>query len=452
MEIIVEQPPGTSAHEFTTTLLRVPGLQRSFLLDINFSEIVDRSRQVNVRALDFLFISAVVYASDKIISRTATADRWTRTFELTIPLQQPEEWLDARAALEAAVSFLTGDRWTISFVQARHVFQAVRPNRRRRAKGYPASPIVTLLSGGLDSFIGALDALAEYDHHRLQFVSHYDGHVSGPGADQENLRILLESRFPGRISHLQVRTGVRALPEEEEVFGQFEFEKSFRSRSLIFIGLGLYTATMIGPNVPLAIPENGPIALNMPLNSSRRGACSTRTVHPYFLELLQGAVDQAGLQSIISNPYALKTKGEMVRECRFPDLLRAASDKTNSCGKAGRKTYWANRKAKGCGTCIPCLFRRASLHVIGADDEAYGNDVFASAPQKYADFHALLGLIRSNPTIKHIGHKLIANGHLPIDQLDDYAAVVRRMLDEVTVWIREKGSVAARQLGGIRNA
>ncbi len=451
MEIIVEQQPGASAHEFTTTLLRVPGLQRSFLLDINFSEIVDRSRQVNIRALDFLFISTVVYAADKILSRSATPDRWTRTFELTIPLQEPDEWSDASSALEDAVSFLTGDRWSFNFVQAARGFQAVRPNRRRRAKGYPASPTVTLLSGGLDSFIGALDALAANDRQRLQFVSHYDGHVSGPGTDQDNLRILLESRFPGRISHLQVRTGVRALAEEEEALGKFVFEKSFRSRSLVFIGLGLYAANMIGPAVPLAIPENGPIALNMPLNSSRRGACSTRTVHPYFLELLQDAVELAGLQNSILNPYALKTKGEMVQECRFPDLLRAASAKTNSCGKAGRKTHWANREAKGCGTCIPCLFRRASMHAVGADDEAYGNDVFAAPPEKYADFHALLGLIKSDPTIKLIGHKLMANGHLPIDELDNYAAVVRRMLDEVTVWIREKGSVAARQLGGIRN-
>lgn len=452
MEIIVEQQSGASSTEFTTTLLRVPSLQRSFLLDINFSKIVDRSRQVHIRALDFLFISAVVYASDKILPRIATEDRWTRTFELTIPLQQPAAWLAASAALEDAVSFLTGDRWSFNFVQAQHVFQVVRPNRRRRTRGYPASPTVTLLSGGLDSFIGALDTLTENDQQRLLFVSHYDGLVSGPKADQENLRILLESRFLGRISHLQVRTGVRPLPDEEESFGKFNFENSFRSRSLVFIGLGLYAANMIGPNIPLAIPENGPIALNMPLNSSRRGACSTRTVHPYFLELLQQAINLAGIRNIISNPYALKTKGEMVRECRSPDLLRAASDKTNSCGKAGRKTNWANREAKGCGTCIPCLFRRASLHVIGADNEVYGNDVFAFSPEKYADFHALLGLIKSNPTIKSIGHKLMANGHLPIDELDGYAAVVRRMLDEVTVWIREKGSITARQLGGIRNA
>jgi len=453
MKITARQIANSSNHEFLTTQLCLEGVERTFFLDINFSEFLDRSRKIETLALDFLFIAAVVYASDKLVSRQTAEDHWGRTIELSVPLQNPEPWQVARESLEDAVSFLTGDSWYFEFTQAGHRFQAVRTNRRRRPRGYPAAPVVTLLSGGLDSFIGAIDALAGNDRQRLLFVSHYDGDLSGPGSDQQNLRILLDSKFPGRISHVQVRVGVNKDKEEENELGKYKFESSFRSRSLIFLGLGLYAARMIGPDTPVAIPENGPIALNLPLTSSRRGACSTRTVHPNFLSLLRKALGEAGIENPISNPYTLKTKGEMVKECAARDVLLAGSAKTTSCGKSGRKTYWEVKVgAKNCGTCVPCLFRRASLHAIGADDETYGNNVFTAPPQKYPDFHALLGVIRSNPTTKEIARQLIANGRLPISDLDNYAAVVRRMLDEVTVWIREKGSKEARQLGGIRNA
>src|SRR5262249_25652186 len=146
---------------------------------------------------------------------------------------------------------------------------------------------------------------------------------------------------------------------------KYKFETTFRSRSLVFLGLAVYAASKVGVDVPVLIPENGPIALNVPLNPSRRGSCSTRTVHPQFLSMLGEALRGAGLGNPIRNPYEFKTKGEMVNECRAPELLEQIYTKSNSCGKAGRKTHWQNRKARACGGCIPRLFRRASLHAKG---------------------------------------------------------------------------------------
>ena len=463
MNIDARQDPNESSHEHTVHEIVVEGIGRRFSLDIDFSALLDRSSNHPARGLDFLLIAATVYAIDKIVPRVSADDRWKRIFSVTMPLHEPVPWNDAADTLAEALSFLTGDEWTLSFVPVEKEFSRRRQNRRKAPMGYPKTPVVSLLSGGLDSFIGALDLLAEHKEGRILFVSHYDGHVSGPASDQDNLRIFLASKFIGQVDHLQVRTGVRikdasdkgetaAGPTEEKKRKKYEFETSFRSRSLVFIGLAVYAASKVGPEIPVLIPENGAIALNLPLNPSRRGACSTRTVHPQFISTLQAALRAVGISNPIRNPYEFKTKGEMVNECKSEEFLRASYAKSNSCGKAGRKTHWKNRKARACGTCIPCLLRRASLHAKAWDNEGFGYDVFKSAPEEFPDFHALLGLIRKNPTIHDIARSLIANGRLPIDRLNDYAGVVRRMLDEVTAWLAAKGSAKARHLAGVRKA
>jgi hypothetical protein len=263
--------------------------------------------------------------------------------------------------------------------------------------------------------------------------------------------MFLESKFQGRISHLQVRTGV-VRNDEDDDSQQYDLETSFRSGSLIFLGLAVYAAAKIGANIPVIIPENGPIALNLPLSPSRRGACSTRTAHPFFLSSIQNALRLVGITNPITNPYILKTKGEMVSECRFLNLLRQGYGLSNSCAKAGRKMHWANRTARACGTCIPCLFRRASLHTVNDDTELYGNNVFEGPPADHGDFFALLGLVKGNPSVREIGRRLLSNGRLPIPELDEYSSVVRRMLDEVTRWLAEKGTTKACRLAGIKKA
>lgn len=463
MNIGVRQDPNESSHEHTVHEIVVEGIGNRFSLDIDFSAILDRSSTHPARGLDFLLIAATVYAIDKIVPRVSADDRWKRTFSVTMPLHEPVPWNNASDILAEALSFLTGDEWSLSFVPIEKEFSRRRQNRSKAPMGYPKTPVVSLLSGGLDSFIGALDLLMEHKDGRILFVSHYDGHVSGPASDQDNLRIFLATKFIGRVDHLQVRTGVRindapdesgteAGATEKKSRKKYMFENSFRSRSLVFLGLAIYAASKIGPQIPVFIPENGPIALNVPLNPSRRGACSTRTVHPQFISTLQTALQAVGISNPIQNPYEFKTKGEMVNECKAEEFLSASYAKSNSCGKAGRKTHWKNRKARACGACIPCLFRRASLHVKGWDNEAFGYDVLKSAPEEFSDFHALLGLIRKNPTNHEIARSLIANGRLPIDRLNDYAGVVRRMLDEVTAWLAAKGSAKARQLAGVKKA
>jgi hypothetical protein len=126
-----------------------------------------------------------------------------------------------------------------------------------------------LFSGGLDSFVGAIDWLTRNSKGKLLLVGHHDRAVKGPKADQLALLGLLKRRFPMRVDSLQVRVGLKEKGDEI----------SFRSRSLLFLGLACYAAS--GQSVPIIVPENGAIALNPPLTASRRGAC-TRTAHPSF--------------------------------------------------------------------------------------------------------------------------------------------------------------------------
>lgn len=447
MKITVEQDAREVFHELSLLKIQCEGIKRSFRVDLDFSAIVDFSWHPHVLGLDFLVICACVYAVDKIVPRKEAADLWTRTLEVSIPVRNRETWVAASDALAEAISFLTGDSWSFEFTDAPRNFSQRRSNRRVHAPGFPKSPVVSLLSGGLDSFISAINLLHEHPEAKLLFVSHYDGHVSGPATDQNNLRQLMSSKYGQRIRHLQVRVGARA---EESDDGKYEFETSFRSRSLIFLGLAVYAALKVGEAVPILIPENGPISVNMPLNPSRRGACSTRTVHPFFISSINRVLSMAGIPHVVQNPYYFKTKGEMVKECVGQEALKLGIPSTNSCGKAGRKQHWANKTARACGVCVPCLLRRAALNAAGLDNGIYGNEAFSGDPTDYADLHALMGIVFAKPSQKEIKKRLMANGRIPLSELSQHADVVQRMIQEVTEWVAAKGSAKVCKLAGVK--
>jgi len=441
MEITIRQNGDEDRNELVAIEIRCEGIDQIFPLDVDFTQILDFSWNVHTEALDFLLICASIYAVDRVVKRENASDHWTRNLDVMIEVRDVERWQPVAKDLAAAVSFLTGDLWVLTFEAAQHSFSRKRKNRRKHALGFPKSPVVSLFSGGLDSYIAALNLLNEHRETKLLFVSHYDRHVSGPASEQEALRRFLSSKFLNRVSHLQVRTGV--------ALNGYKYENSFRSRSLVFLGIAVYAAAKIGPGTPILIPENGPISVNMPLNPSRRGSCSTRTVHPLFIKSISDVLSNAGFKHGIWNPYQFKTKGEMVQECVYSELLKETYHLTNSCGKAGRKTHWANKSAHACGTCVPCLLRRAALHCKGWDTENYGNDAATRDPRDYPDFHALLGLIRERPSEYQIKRALMANGRIEFDILGDCAGVVERMIAEVTQWLSDKASDRACTLAGI---
>ncbi|MEJ5328765.1 MAG: Qat anti-phage system QueC-like protein QatC [Desulfobaccales bacterium] len=321
-----------------------------------------------------LLTAVAVWAADKILPRSVTPDAWTR--DITLMLPASAAWAGLRRPLEELLQFLTGDRWRLEFREA----ELALPVSGSRESSFVAEAVV-LFSGGLDSLAGAIDLLR--DGQRLLLVSHYDyGQLAQV---QQALATALAEHFgPDHVQHLAVRL---QCPEALEL--------TLRSRSFLYLTLGLTAAAGFGPEVPVVVPENGWIALNPPLTLNRLGAYSTRTAHPRFLQGLASLWQAMGLEHPLVNPYAWLTKGEVLARCRNPDLLDRLAPLSVSCARPVA-SRWRRLGRGSCGYCYPCLLRRAALHRVDMDDAGhYLRDALAD-PEVFrgrvtgADLRALL--------------------------------------------------------------
>jgi hypothetical protein len=151
------------------------------------------------------------------------------------------------------------------------------------------------------------------------------------------------------------------------MFAEHDGEKTERSRSFLFFSLAALAASCLDKPVEVLVPENGLIALNVPLERLRIGALSTRTTHPFFIARFNDLMSQLGIAAHYHNPYKFKTKGEMARDCADPQFIADTAKDTSSCSSPN-KGRWKKISAGHCGFCMPCLIRRASLKA------AFGND------------------------------------------------------------------------------
>lgn len=415
-------------------------------LDLSFADLHRAFGTPNAVALDLLLIAAICYAVDKTTARNGSSDQWTRHLAVSFPVSEPKRWSNVAQNLDVALTFLTGDVWQTSFRRAEgDLF--VAPKRKRRSIVGPEEPeefeAVGLLSGGLDSLIGSIDFLEEHPNSRMMLMGHYD--FAGPRSQQQGLYELLRKRYPGRTRLVQTRASQR--PRENP-------ETSLRSRSIVFLALGMYAAVHLGATVPLLAAENGIIAINMPLTPSRSGSCSTRTMHPYYLEMLREVFKGVGINNSLVNPLAFKTKGECVTQCRDLKLLKSLIPRSVSCSHGTRRQGWERKSSANCGYCIPCLFRRASTHAAGLDrGEEYGIDVCAdeltveSDGMSADDLRALVSGLRRFKQDATIRNAITAVA--PTEPLDAYVELVQRGLAEVRTWIGEKGSPTLRKASNI---
>ncbi|MGB8991125.1 MAG: Qat anti-phage system QueC-like protein QatC [Desulfobaccales bacterium] len=333
-------PPGMTA----VIHLDEPGVA-GYPLHHSLGQLPGISEPVGQAVQAFLLVALGVWAADKLFPRRAAIDAWTR--QLTVHLPVSPAFVPLAPRLAQLLNFLTGDDWT---VKAREAPLDLGLKGNRPHAWDPDG--VMLFSGGLDSLVGALDRLEAGQ--RLLLVSHYDfGQLA---SIQQTLAAALVRQYgTDRVHHLGLRV---QFPEAPEL--------SLRSRSLLYLALGLAAAAAWGPATPLIIPENGWISLNPPLTWNRLGSCSTRTTHPDFLEQLTGLWRAAGLENPLVNPYQDHTKGDMVRRCRHQAALRRLFPLSVSCARPV-VSRWQGGPAGACGYCYPCLMRRAALHARGWD-------------------------------------------------------------------------------------
>jgi len=392
---------------------------------------------INELAFEFAYFCAIIYGCDRSEKRDVIGgDRWTREFDVIIPVSDPVLWNQAASVAQSALEFLTGDLWHLRFISyveplLGHPFRSHRRKFRKRSR--MTGDVVSLFSGGLDSLIGVINWLEDNPDSKIVLASTYDAMAENAKSDQSRLLAYLKDEYPSRYQYFVARAGVC----NDGVDG------NFRSRSLAFIGNAILAASFVGAGAPVLIPENGAIALNFPLTPARAGSMSTRTVHPLFINLLNEFLQALGLQHIVENSYRLYTKGEMVQQCLNPVFLHKVYADSVSCGKRGfDRKHWSDKHAHGCGVCVPCIFRRAALLSAGYAEEGYGHDVLDRLSwgrdilKHNGDLQAAIDFVESAYSSDEIWSMAKGSTRLDISQKEDYISLVQRLRDEVAVWLK----------------
>ena len=386
--------------------------------------------------IDLLVLAAHVHAADTRISRAEQSqDSWTREIRLVVPVSDTARWGAATSTLTKVLNFLTGDQWTIGF--------RARPDRFATiAKQAPPSLLtppfdsLSLFSGGLDSLIGVIDLLQASSTPLL--VSHF-----GEGATsdaQGKLCAGLKKQYANSAFD-RLRVG---MTFDKGLVKDVGSENSTRGRSFLFFALGVFAGTGLGSGFVLRVPENGLIALNVPLDPLRLGSNSTRTTHPYYMARWNDLLTELGIDGRVENPYWNKTKGEMASACANKALLLKLAPHSLSCAHPAN-ARWQGHQGRGiehCGYCLPCLIRRAALDSAwgaGQDETTYTVldlraqtlDTRESTGKQVRSFQYAIERLRGNPSLANLLiHKpgSLADEATRLDQLAD---VYRRGLDEV---------------------
>jgi hypothetical protein len=323
--------------------------------------------------LDLLVLAAHVHAADTRISRsTESQDAWTREIRLVAPVSDVAKWTELAPPLQRMLNFLTGDVWTIGFRARPTGFERCVPSRKPNLFAPPYNSL-SLLSGGLDSLIGAIDDLEQGKTPLL--ISH-----AGEGATSDAQGEV----FKGLKRHYGQRTFDRLriwMDFKNWRIRGVDTENTTRGRSFLFFAAGVFVGTGLKGAFTLRVPENGLISLNVPLDPLRLGSLSTRTTHPFYMARWNELLAALGIAGRLENPYWDKTKGEMVANCANKSLLAKLVPDSLSCASPAKARWMgqAGRAIEHCGYCLPCLIRRAALRKgLGSPDRtAYTVDLKA---------------------------------------------------------------------------
>lgn len=387
--------------------------------------------------LDLLIVAAHVHAADTRISRAEQSqDSWTREIRLVVPVSDPERWQAAARTLTRTLDFLTGDRWAVGFrCRPKRFASIVTPPGTLFP---PSFDTLSLFSGGLDSLIGAIDLLE--DGRTPLLISH-----AGEGATSDAQHALfarLKQHYSG-ASFDRLRVWM-AFPNG--LVKDVSSESTTRGRSFLFFALGVFAGSGLGPNFVLRVPENGLIALNVPLDPLRLGSNSTRTTHPFYMSRWNDLLVELGINGRVENSYWDKTKGEMVAACANGPLLEALVADSLSCSSPS-KGRWKGHGIEHCGYCLPCLIRRAALNAAWGSDRdstvytvadlrAHPLSTHESLGKQVRSFQVAIERLRRNPDLARLLiHKSgpLTDEVLRLNQLAD---VYLRGLNEVGQLIR----------------
>lgn len=376
--------------------------------------------------IDLVYMSLFVFAADRLIKREDAEDCWSRNIELWLPVLSFEKWVILQETAQKMLGFLSGDCWKIHFRKREFtkeeilIKQKMEKNKEQKVDYHT----ICMFSGGLDSFIGAIDLLERLDSNTL-FISHYGG---GKGTKEFQDVLKQKIIYQYKISedcfcqnYAAVKNGV---------------EDTTRTRSFMFFSHAIVLATAMNNNVTLIIPENGLISLNIPLTYSHLGTSSTRTTHPHYIQMLQELIKNLGIAVQIINPYQFKTKGEMILECKNREFLQENISNSMSCSHPDVERYHNETEACHCGYCLPCTIRKAAIKRGGLIDLGkYYDRNYSSGPTAKANLNTYrLSLEKFNP--KYAFLKIQCSGPI-IDKVNDFAELYIRGMEELSAYLEE---------------
>ena len=379
------------------------------------------------KALDLLYISLAVFAADRLCLRNDAEVVWSRNIDFHLGVLVLSVWNLIFVLLDKLLSFLSGDFYTFVFREREETdiekscYETYLKVDKDKIKDYDR---LCMFSGGMDSFIGAIDLL-ERNEGKTLFVSHYGG-----GKGTKEFQDALKEKF------------IQAYDVEKRDFHQYYAkvvageEDTTRTRSFMFFSHAIVLASALEKNVEIVIPENGLISLNIPSTFSRLGTSSTRTTHPYYLRMFQELLNRLQLDIHFINPYQFKTKGEMLIECKNKEFVENNLSSTMSCSHPDNGRMLKETEARHCGYCLPCVIRQAAIKRAGMHDQStYRDREFKIVKEARTILNSYrLGIEKYNP--KYAFLTVQQSG--PIEEkIEEYANLYVRGMNELKDYLEE---------------
>ena len=340
-------------------------------------------RALRAGLADLLDVVMAVYAADRRSQRSFKGTAaGHRRISIRVGVRNPGLWSAAEMVerLQDLLYWLSEDEWSFHFVQ-RQAAPSTAESENFLFQMPPRDPVtVSLFSGGLDSLAGLAAHAPEGSGGSRVLAS---GYTNNRLRHQQRAQVDLVRAAWGHpegfehtaeVHHVAVPFGIRKPIGHQE-------ERSQRTRSLVFLTLGVVTALQGGADT-LWVYENGVGALNLPMNETQLGTDNSRGVHPRTLVLAEDLISMALEQSVrIRNPFLFSTKAQMCKALTDSGFADAVSY-TVSCDGFPQRMH---NQPSQCGRCTSCILRRQSLQASGLaqHDQGYRYDVLR--PQAIRD-------------------------------------------------------------------
>jgi len=401
-----------------------------YYINTNIAQVFNALKAApSISVQDLLYLAVAVYTADRRVLRTTAYDNWTRDFVIHLPVHEVGLWRQSSSIIEELLSFLTGDRWRIEFRQGEgHLLDL-----QDVPQDMQATKAAALFSGGLDSFVGTIDLLETENN--VALISH---HSSGgiENIVQQRVLNLLKAVYPQQI----IPTSFFVNPPQK-LTGMSELTS--RSRSFLYLTLGVAVAdAFLG--IPLFVPENGYISLNVPLTNNRLGSLSSRTTHPFLLFELAQLLECLNSEVKVNAPFRFSTKGEILLAVKNPVVLHEGIHQTLSCSHTSQQRFRGVSPDNHCGTCLPCLTRRAAFYRAGLMDSPYQRDVLKDPALSDSPDGGDLKALRAALTRWEYSNippilQVLRSGPLPggSQEIQGYIGVFQRGMKEFQVFLNQ---------------